>query len=311
MSLNHIIDNQSRISLLKKKIKEKGYVKIIEAHNGMSALIINEAKIKLKNGNELEFDGIWESSFTDSASKGLPDREIVGIDSRLQTIHQILEVTNKPMIVDGDTGGDFNQFEYAVKRLERAGVSMVTIEDQTFPKRNSLETDTKHNLEKPEIFAEKIRRGIAIRNNPDFMIIARLESLIAGSSVEDALERAKLYLKAGADGVIIHASGKDPAPILKFAKAYNKIPKSLIKNKVLGCIPTTYNTITDKELAQAGFQIIIHANHLLRASVKAMENVIQKILLHDRSLEVDSDCASVKHIFEKVGLLEIAKKDKS
>lgn len=310
MTLINTIDNQTRISLLKKKIKEQGFVRIMEAHNGLSALIASDAKAELVNGTAVEFDGFWESSLTDSASRGLPDIEIVGIDSRLDIIRQILEVTKKPMIVDGDTGGDFNQFEYSVKKLERAGVSMVIIEDKVFPKRNSLESGTRQDLEKTEVFCEKIRRGIKIKTNPDFMVVARLESLIAGYGLEDALERAEAYLKAGVDGLMIHSKSDDPAEILEFAKRFKEFPEYLNRNKVLVCVPTTYNNITCQELADAGFNVIIHANHQLRAAYKAMENVCQKILTSDRSFEVNEDCSTVKEIFKKVGFLDVKEKDK-
>jgi len=303
------MDNIKRVSLLKQKIKAKGAVKIIEAHNGLSGIIADRCQITLKNGRILEFDGIWESSLTDSASKGLPDIEIVSYDSRLATINQILEVTNKPMIVDGDTGGDFNQFEYLVKRLEKSGVSMVIIEDKIFPKRNSLEAGTKQELEDPAIFAEKIRRGLKAKNNPDFMIVGRIESLIAGHNLEEALRRAKIYLEAGADGIMIHAKDSSPKEILAFAKNFHAFPKKLIRDKILVSVPTTYNATKDQALISAGFNIIIHANHLLRAAYKAMENIGKKILFYDRSFEADSDCSLIQEIFSAVGFLDVKKKD--
>ncbi|MEK7172664.1 MAG: phosphoenolpyruvate mutase [Patescibacteria group bacterium] len=309
MSLVNIIDNQTRVGLLKAKLKEGKCLKIIEVHNGISGLIANDAKVALKDGQKIEFDGFWESSLTDSASKGFPDVEVVTLDSRLETINQILEVTNKPMIVDGDTGGESNQFAYMVKRLERAGVSMVIIEDKVFPKRNSLESGAKQELEKIDIFVEKLKRGLAIKQNPDFMIVARIESLIAGWGIKDALIRAKAYLEAGADGIMIHSKSSEPAEILEFAKNFYQFPEDLIGGKVLVAVPTTYNIITDKELAGAGFNIIIHANHLLRAAYKAMENTCQKILLHNRSFEADSDCVTVKEIFQKVGFLQVKAAD--
>src|SRR3990167_6173546 len=208
MSLRHIIDNKTRIRLLRRLIKKNKFIRVIEAHNGLSALLANDTKIKLETGREKEFDAIWESSLTDSASKGFPDIEVVSFDSRLHTINEILEVTSKPLIVDGDTGGDFNQFEYAVKRLERAGVSMVIIEDKTFPKRNSLEAGTKQDLEKIEVFAQKIKI------HKDFMIVARMESLIVGHGIKEALRRARICLKAGADGIMIHSKLTEPTEIL-------------------------------------------------------------------------------------------------
>lgn len=311
MSLAHIIDNTTRVGLLKKLIHEKKFLKIIEVHNGLSGLIASDTTVSLEDGSEMEFDGMWESSLTDSASKGFPDVEIVSFDSRLQTINQILEVTKKPMIVDGDTGGDFNHFEYLVKRLERAGVSMVIIEDKKYPKRNSLESGTKQDLEDIPVFTEKLRRGLAIKSNPDFMIVSRIESLIAGYGMKDAIERAENYLKANCDGIMIHSKSSDPEEILTFAEQFYSFPEELIRNKILICVPTTYNTITNKELHEAGFHCIIHANHLLRASYKAMEHVCQKILLNDRSFEVDNDCAPVKQIFKIVGFIDIKEKDKT
>jgi len=222
MSLTNSIDNNKRVSLLKLKLGLKKHLKIIEVHNGLSALIGEKIQLDSKSGQKIEFDGFWESSLTDSASKGFPDIELVGLDSRLDTINQILEVTNKPIIVDGDTGGDFNQFEYMVKRLERAGVSMVIIEDKIFPKRNSLAAGTKQELENLEIFSEKINRGIKIKQNKDFMVVARLESLIAGLGLADAIERCQAYLKAGADGIMIHSKEQNPGPYRSPSKSLNR-----------------------------------------------------------------------------------------
>lgn len=310
MSLRYFIDNKSRIGLLRKKITESKFVRIIEAHNGLSAIVGNDTYIDFGDGKKKEFDGFWESSLTDSASKGYPDIELVSLDSRIETINQILDVSQKPIIVDGDTGGEFNHFEYMVKRLERAGVSAVIIEDKIFPKRNSLEPGAKQTLEKPEIFAEKLRRGNLIKKDPDFMIIARLESLIAGAGLKDAVMRAKLYLEAGADGVMIHSKSQDPADVLAFAEKFYQFPKRLIKGKILVCVPTKYNSITDAQLKEAGFHIVIHANHQLRAAYKAMAAVCQSILINDRSFEADALCESIQVIFDKVGFLDVKEKDK-
>ncbi len=307
------ISNDKRVGLLAEKLKEKRLLRFLEAHNGISALIAEEAKIEVEeqgNKKTLEFDGFWESSFTDSASKGLPDIEIVSIDSRLATINQIAAVTKKPIIVDADTGGEISQFEYTVKKLEGAGASMVVIEDKVFPKRNSLEGGTRQELEKPELFAEKIRRGQTAKNNPQFLIIARIESLIAGLGLADALARARIYLAAGADGIIIHSKKEKPDEILEFAQRFKELPEEFIGNKILGCIPTTYNSITEEELAQAGFNIVIYANHLLRAGSLAMEKTAKEILKQGRSLEASAYCLPVKEIFQKVGFLEVKERDK-
>jgi phosphoenolpyruvate phosphomutase len=301
--------NKERVGGVAEKLRKKqGILRFLEAHNGLGGLIVDDVKIDGRGG-VLEFDGFWESSFTDSASKGLPDIEIVSPDSRLDTINQIMEVTRKPMIVDGDTGGDINQFERLVKRLENAGVSMVVIEDKIFPKRNSLEPGTKQELENPALFAEKIKKGQAAKTNKDFLLVARVESLIAGMGMKDAMDRAKTYLKAGADGILIHSKKEIPDEILEFAKKFQELPENLRENKILICVPTTYNTITEQELEKAGFNIVIYANHLLRASYLAMEKAAKEILKKGRSFEVNPYCASVKEIFEKVGFLEIKKKD--
>ena len=309
--LNNILPEQRR-GKLKALLKMGKTVRVLEAHNGLSGIIANNIQVEGESEGKpviREFDAIWESSLTDSASKGHPDIEVVTFDSRLQTINEILAVTNKPMIVDGDTGGDVNAFEYTVSKLERIGVSAIIIEDKVFPKRNSLEAGVQQNLEDPEIFAQKIRRGKEIQNTDDFMIIARLESLIAGKPMEDAVNRAKTYLRAGVDGIMIHSKSKSSDEIFQFAQHYKEISKQLNLNKTLVCVPTTYNQTTEKELASAGFQIIIHANHLLRSAYKAMVKTSQTILRDQRSLEADPLCSNVREIFKTVGFLEVKEKD--
>ena len=189
-----------RISSLKRIIKHKNYARILEAHSGLSAMIAESSKI-IKNRIDIEFDGIWESSLTDSATKGMPDASIIGTESRLHTINEIAHVTNKPIIVDGDTGGSIPQFEFLISNLERLGVSSVIIEDKIFPKRNSLDASANQELENPKIFSNKIKAGINQKSNLDFLIIARIESLIAGTGLKDAIKRAEHYIEAGIDGI--------------------------------------------------------------------------------------------------------------
>jgi phosphoenolpyruvate phosphomutase len=309
--LNNTLPEQRRGKL--KALLEKGHtVRVLEAHNGLSGIIANNIQVKGESeGKSLirEFDALWESSLTDSASKGHPDIEVVTFDSRLQTINEILAVTNKPMIVDGDTGGDANAFEYTVSKLERAGVSAVIIEDKVFPKRNSLEAGVQQNLEDPEVFAQKIRRGKSVQKSDEFMIIARLESLIAGKPMEDAVNRAKIYLRAGVDGIMIHSKSKSADEIFEFAQHYKDICKQLNLNKTLVCVPTTYNQTTEEELSAAGFRIIIHANHLLRSAYKAMMETAKTILRNQRSFEADPLCSTVREIFKTVGFLDVKEKD--
>ena len=309
--LNNILPEKRR-GKLKALLKTEKTVRVLEAHNGLSGIIANNIQIEGESEGKTvtrEFDAIWESSLTDSASKGHPDIEVVTFDSRLQTINEILAVTNKPMIVDGDTGGDVNAFEYTVSKLERAGVSAIIIEDKVFPKRNSLEAGVQQNLEDPETFAQKIRRGKEIQNTEDFMVIARLESLIAGKSMDDAVDRAKIYLRAGVDGIMIHSKSKSSDEIFEFAQHYKKIVAQSNLNKTLVCVPTTYNQTTEKELASAGFQIIIYANHLLRSAYKAMMETAQTILRDQRSFETDPLCSTVGEIFKTVGFLDVKEKD--
>jgi phosphoenolpyruvate phosphomutase len=309
--LNNILPEQRR-GKLKALLEEGKTVRVLEAHNGLSGIIANSVEVIGDSDGQAvvrQFDAIWESSLTDSASKGHPDIEVVTFDSRLQTINEILAVTDKPMIVDGDTGGDANTFEYTVSKLERAGVSAVIIEDKVFPKRNSLEAGVQQNLQEPEVFAQKIRRAKNIQKSSEFMVIARIESLIAGKPMEDALSRARQYLLAGVDGIMIHSKSKNPDEILEFSEKYKIILQDLKLNKPLVCVPTTYNKITEDELSAAGFDIIIYANHLLRSAYLAMMETAKTLLRNQRSLEADPLCTPVREIFKTVGFLEVKEKD--
>jgi phosphoenolpyruvate mutase len=313
MTLRHLISPEERRKKLKEALETKNIVRGIEAHNALSALISNDLKVTIQinnSGKVNEFDFFWESSLTDSASKGHPDIEVISFDSRIKTITEILEVTDKPMIVDGDTGGDIHHFEYLIPKLESIGVSAIIIEDKVFPKRNSLEAGVSQEQEDPEKFARKIKAGKMIQKSKDFMIIARIKSLIAGKDLEDAFFRARKYLEAGVDGIMIHSKSEDSSQMIEFAKEYKKILNELNLKKPLVSVPTTYNSIRERELQEAGFNIVIYANHMLRASYRAMENVGKIILENERSLEADPYIASVKEIFEKVGFLDIKEKDK-
>ena len=308
MNLQRSVRPGERLRALRECLDKKGFARILEAHSGLSGIVAEMASVQ-KDGEVIEYDGIWESSLTDSATKGLPDASIIGYDSRVHTIDEILNVTTKPIIVDGDTGCEPALFEYLVKRLERLGVSAVIIEDKVYPKRNSLDPSANQELEASAVFADKIKAGKEVTVTDEFMIIARLESLIAGKGVEDALERAEQYMLAGVDGIMIHSSKQDPAEILSFAEAYRSLCQRLRRRPELVCVPTTYNTVTEAELISSGFTIIIHANHLLRAAYKAMIEAARTILMSGRSLEADPLCAPVKEIFSMVGYDRIIRKD--
>jgi len=298
-----------RLRSLRQAIDARGMVRITEAHSGLSGIVAETAQAVI-NGELKEYDGIWESSLTDSASKGLPDASIIGFESRLHTINEILHVTSKPLIVDGDTGGEIPQFEYLVAQLERIGVSAVVIEDKAFPKRNSLDQSAMQNLEAPDTFARKIQAGKSITLDGDFMIIARLESLIAGTGLQDALERAEQYILAGADGIMIHSNRREPEDLFSFVETYQVLCHRLGRRPPLVSVPTTYNNYSDTQLAELGFNIIIHANHLLRASHKAMKEAAQLILETDSSCQLDGLISPVKEIFTAVGFHRIASEDR-
>jgi phosphoenolpyruvate phosphomutase len=285
-----------RLSSLKRLIKCKPIIRIMEAHSGLSALIVQNCEIQKEDGIH-RFDGLWSSSLTDSTSKGKPDIEAVDLTTRLHTLTDILECTTYPIIYDGDTGGIAEHFVFTVRTLERNGISAVIIEDKVGLKKNSLlGTSVKQELATEEEFTLKISMGKKAQVTEDFMIIARIEELIAGYSVEEALKRAFACVKAGADGIMIHSKEKSGMDIKefceKFRKEYSNIPIVLV--------PTTYNQFTEKELNEWGANIIIYANHMLRASYPAMKKCAEKILECERSLEVNDICMPIKEILNLI-----------
>lgn len=285
-----------RIKKLRDLLKTKGIVRILEAHNGLTGLIVEKTKIR-KNNKEIEFDGIWESSLTDSISKGKPDISVVDMTSRIQTILEILDVTTKPMVVDADNGGLTEHFGFTLRTLERIGVSAVIIEDKVGAKRNSLfGTDVFQEQDTIEHFCKKIQFGKSRQTTKDFMIIARIESFILKKSIKDALRRASAYIRAGADGILIHSKEKAPDEILTFCNEYKKITKTI----PLVVVPTTYNVITENELKNAGVKMVIYANQLLRSAYPAMKQVAKMILQNERSLETDKLCMSVSKILHLI-----------
>mgnify|MGYP001601366538 FL=1 len=284
--------SEIRLKKLRKLLELKPLVRILEVHNGLTGRIVEKTKIVYGDAI-MEFDGMWHSSLTDSTSKGKPDIELVDLTSRLQTIDQIFEVTTKPMIVDGDSGGLIEHFVYTVKTLERLGVSAIIIEDKIGPKRNSLfGTNVNQQQDTIENFSNKISAGKKSQVTEDFMIIARIESLILKKGLADALERAKAYIEAGADGIMIHSKEKDPKEVLDFCREYKKF-----ENKVpLVAVPTTYSAITEQELMDAGVNIVIYAMHLLRSAYPAMVNTAESILKNQRCYEADKLCLPVEEI---------------
>jgi len=282
-----------RMKTLRRLIDVKPIVRILEAHNGLTGLIVEKTSIE-KDGKKIEFDGIWESSLTDSTAKGKPDTELVDFSSRFSTIEEILEVTTKPIIVDGDTGGRIDHFKFRVKTLERLGVSAIIIEDKVGDKRNSLfGTTVPQQQDSIEHFSQKIHEGKQSQVTTDFMIIARVESLILKKGMADALKRAEAYISAGADGIMIHSKEKDGKEIIEFCEKFRNF-----ETKVpLIVVPSTYSHMTESDLQELGISVIIYANHLLRSAYPSMINAAQSILENSRSQEAsDEYCMSIKDI---------------
>lgn len=287
------ITTNERLKTLKRLINAKPIISILEAHSGITGLIVEKTKVEV-SGKTREFDGIWLSSLTISVSKGKPDTEIVDFTSRFQTIEEILEVTTKPIIVDGDSGGEIEHFRFRVRTLERLGVSAIVIEDKIGAKRNSL-LDIPAAQEQDTInhFCEKIQAGKKALLTNDFMIIARIESLILNKGLNDAIMRARAYIKAGADGILIHSKRKDGREIKDFCEQYR-----LIENRVpLVVVPTTYHHITEDEFSQLGVNIVIYGNHMLRSAYPTMVKTAESILTKRCCSQASADyCMPIKEI---------------
>ena len=288
---------QARLASLRRLISAKPIVRIMESHCGLTGLIIEHTKVEV--GNEIrEYDGMWASSLTDSTSKGKPDIEAVDLTTRLHDLNDSLEVTTKPVIYDGDTGGKTEHFVFTVRTLERLGVSAVIIEDKVGLKQNSLfGTDAVQTQDTIEGFCSKIKAGKEAQVTRDFMIIARIESLIAGKPVEDALERAFAYVAAGADGIMIHSKNKDGMDIKEFCQRFREKDN----HTPIVAVPTTYGQFTEEELASWGINIVIYANHMLRSAYPAMVKCAERILETTRCQEASEEyCMPIKQILNLI-----------
>ncbi len=281
-----------RLSRLRHLLNDKSIVRVLEVHTPLCGLIVERAQ-EMVNGQPVVFDAMWSSSLSDSTTRGKPDIETVDLTSRLQTINDTFEVTTKPLIYDADTGGIPKHFAFSVKSLERVGVSAVIIEDKVGLKKNSLfGNEVKQYQADTEDFCQKIKAGKAAQVTDDFMVIARIESLILEKGMDNAVKRAGAYIASGADGIMIHSRKNTPDEVLEFCKIYNKF-----ENRVpLVAVPSSYNKITDAELSAAGVNIVIYANHMLRAAYPAMKKVAHSILRHGRSAECDDACMSISDI---------------
>ena len=278
-----------RMRRFRRLLKNKPLIRVLEVHNGLTSQIVENASATTDQG-VVEFDAMWLSSLTDAVAKGKPDNGIVDFTSRVRTVEECLEGTTKPLILDGDSGGLTEHFVFAVRTLERLGVSAIIIEDKVGLKQNSLYgTSVEQHQADPSEFAEKIREGKRVQITNDFSIIARIESLILQKGLEDALQRASIYIEAGADAIMIHSKESNPQEIYDFCENYAQLDQRV----PLIVVPSTYSQVREEELQEVGIQIVIYANHLLRSSYKAMLKTAETILEHGRALEVEDDCLPI------------------
>lgn len=285
-----------RRQVLRQKIAAGEIVKVMAAYDGLSALLVEKTTVE-KECEKRQFDGIWISSLCDSTAKGKPDIELVDLTSRMNSLNDIMEVTTKPIIFDADTGGLIEHFVYNIKTLERIGVSAVIIEDKTGLKRNSLlGNEVEQHQDDIEHFCEKIREGKKALTSSTFMLIARIESLILEQGVEDALQRAKAYVAAGADGIMIHSRQAKPDEIFAFTDHFRESDKET----AIVVVPTTFHQVYEEEFKQHGINIVIYANHTLRAAFPAMQRVLQSVLEKERCYEASKDCMSIKEILSLI-----------
>jgi phosphoenolpyruvate phosphomutase len=293
---NIISSPENRISRLKRLMSSNDIVRILESHNSLTGLIIDKVNI-IKNNKTIEFDGMWSSSLTDSATKGLPDNSSLSFSARISSLNDIMDVTTKPLVFDADNGGQIEHLPFLVRSLERSGASAIIMEDKVGLKKNSLfknQTGTKQ--DKPQLFAKKIKKICNSRQSQDFMVIARIESFILGKGLKDALNRAEIYSKAGADAILIHSKEKTPSEIFSFAKEFGK-SKNFIP---LVSVPSTYSKVYEKDLIRNGFKLVIYANQLLRAAYPAMKNTARTILKNKRAFEADKKIIPIKEIINLI-----------
>ena len=287
---------QNRVSRLKRLFRSKSIVRILESHNSLTGLIIENLRIN-KKSFDIEFDGMWSSSLTDSATRGLPDNSSLAFSSRISSLNDMMDVTTKPLVFDADNGGQIEHLPFLIRSLERSGVSAIIMEDKVGLKKNSLfknQSGTKQ--DKPATFAKKIKKICGSRQSKDFMVIARIESFILGKGLKDALKRAEVYSKAGADAILIHSKEKTPAEIFSFAKEFKKSKNFL----PLVSVPSTYSKVYEKDLIKNGFKLVIYANQLLRAAYPAMQNAAKTILEKSRAFEIDKKIIPIKDIINLI-----------
>ena len=299
-AINEIgVTPDQRLTALKRILNSKSTIILNEVHNGLSGIITDNIAVEIEDNKSIEFDGMWASSLTDSTAKGMPDIEAVDVTSRLQSVNSILSVTNKPMIFDADTGGLIEHFSFTIKSLERLGVSAAVIEDKVGLKKNSLfGTEVEQHQDTIENFQKKIETGKSSQVTNDFMIIARIESLILNKGMDDAILRAEKYIQAGADGIMIHSRSKKPDEIFEFCNKFRETNNEM----PLMVVPSSFNGVKLDEWEKRGVNIVCYANHMIRAAYPAMKKVAESILLNGRSYEVDEneDCMPIKEILNLI-----------
>ena len=279
-----------RRARLRRLLNAKPLVRILEAHSGLTGRIVENTSVR-KNNRRYEFDGMWLGSFADSAAKGKPDTESVDVTSRLRTLNDILEITTKPVLYDGDSGGTIEQFSFLVRSLERLGVSAAVIGDKSAPAPGSRDGAAPAQAD-VRMVCEKIHEGKAAQITDDFMVLARCESLVSGAGEDDAIARSRAYLGAGADGILVHSKAQTADEALAFARRFRA---EVSPDKPLAAMPTTYPEVSEDDLAAAGVNIVIYANHLLRAACPAMKACAERILMCARAKEAcDELCRPVE-----------------
>ncbi|MFP4197911.1 MAG: phosphoenolpyruvate mutase [Methanomassiliicoccales archaeon] len=285
-----------RRNKFRRLLHAKPIVRLMEAHSGLTGLIVENLTVEDEYGRR-EFDGMWASSLTESTAKGKPDIGAVDLTSRMNTLNDILEVTTKPVVYDADTGGESEHFQFTIRTLERLGISAAVVEDKVGLKKNSLfGTEVSQTQDTIENFCRKIQMGKAAQVTDDFMVVARIESLILQKGVEDAMERGKAYIDAGADGILIHSKADTPEEIFAFCDEYSRLEYRV----PLFVVPTTYNQTTEDELKEAGVSVVIYANHLLRSAYPSMLKTATNILEHGRAAEAEELMMPVKDIINLI-----------
>lgn len=284
----------TKAAKLRELFKNPGVIRIVGAHDGLGAKIVE------RNG----FDGVWAGGLEISTSYAVPDASILTMSQYLERAIEMNDSVSIPVIADCDTGfGNSNNVIHMVKKYESAGIAAVCIEDKKFPKVNSLLFKGRQELASIAEFVGKIMAAKNAQATKNFMVFARVEALIAGWGQEEALKRAHAYVQAGADAILIHSKTSSPQPIIDFAKSWNNSAPLVI-------VPTTYPSIAFEQIKELGIKMVIYANQGLRAAIKAMDSVLSEIFGDKTTLGVEEKITSMKEIFELQGMPRLRENEK-